>query len=99
MPPRFGNVKTWQIFGVGVLVAIALCGIVAVGFYLCPRKDVFYVRTTAWRMHLDRNLSCEHKQLAIKVELARLWLLFVPPSLAVSFLIVTPWLIASRKAL
>ena len=99
--------KTWQIFGVGVLAAVALwafplyqsfiagvaaitvIGIVAAGFYLCPRKDVFYVRTTVWRMDVDRNLSAEHEQLAVKVELARLWLLFVPTALAVSFLVLT----------
>jgi hypothetical protein len=78
----------YQSFIAGV-AAIAVIGIVAVGFYLCPRKDIFYVRTTVWRMDRDRNLSSEHEQLAIKVELARLWILFVPTSLAVSFLVVT----------
>jgi hypothetical protein len=100
-------VKTWQIFGVGVLAAIALwafplyqsfiagaaattvIGIVAAGFYLCPRTDVFYIRTTVWRMDLDHHLSAEHEQLAVKVEVARLWLLFVPTALAVSFLVIT----------
>jgi hypothetical protein len=40
-------------------------------------------------MDADSNLACEHEQLAVKVELARLWLLFLPTSLAVAFLVVT----------
>jgi hypothetical protein len=100
-------VKTWQIFGVGIVAAfafwsfplyqsvvagVAAIGVVAVvvaGFWLRPRTEVFYVRTTAWRMDTDCNLSCEHEQLAVKVEPVRLWLLFLPTSLAVAFLVVT----------
>jgi hypothetical protein len=100
-------VKTWQIFAVGVLAAIALwffplyqsfiagvaaiavIGVVAAGFYLRPRTEIFYVRTTVWHMDADSNLSSQHEQLAVKVELARLWLLFLPTSLAVAFLVVT----------
>jgi hypothetical protein len=101
------QVKTWQIFGVGIVAALALwflplyesviaglgaiavIGVIGAGFCLRPRTDVFYVRTTVWRMDADGNLSCEHEQLAVKVELARLWLLFLPTSLAVTFLVVT----------
>jgi len=100
-------VKTWQIFGVGLVAAVALwsfplyqsviagvaaiavIGVVGAGFWLHPRTEVFYVRTTVWRIDGDGNLSSEHEQLAVKVEVARLWLLFLPTSLAVAFLVVT----------
>jgi hypothetical protein len=67
-------------------LVVALVGI---GFWLQPRTDVFYIRTTVWRLDPDHNPLCEHEQLAVKVELARLWLLFVPTALAVAFLVVT----------
>jgi len=74
------------IAGVGALVVVAA---VAFGFLLRPRKDVFYVRTTVRFADHDRNLSLEHERLAVKVELARLWLLFLPTFLALAFLVVT----------
>jgi hypothetical protein len=36
----------------------------------------------------DHSLSWEHDRLAVKVELARLWLLFLPTFLALAFLVV-----------
>jgi hypothetical protein len=74
------------IAGVGALAVVA---VVALGFSLRPRKEVFYVRTTVRFADHDRNLCLEHNRLAVKVELARLWLLFVPTFLALAFLIVT----------
>jgi hypothetical protein len=74
------------IAGVGALIVVA---VVAFGFMLRPRKDVFYVRTTVSLADHDRNLCLEHDLVAVKVELARLWLLFVPTFLALAFLIVT----------
>lgn len=71
------------------LAAIAFVGAVAYGFAVQPRKDVFYVRTTTRTRDLDRNLMIDHDQLAVRVEVARLWLLFVPTALAVGFLVVT----------
>jgi hypothetical protein len=71
------------------VAAIAVVAVVGLGFWLRPRTDVFYVRTTTWRTDVDHNLSSEHQQLAVKVEIVRLWLLFLPTSLAVTFLIVT----------
>jgi hypothetical protein len=68
--------------------AIAIVAVVAFGFSLRPRRDVFYVRTTVQVTDLDRNLSVEHDQIAVRVELARLWLLFLPTFLAVAFLVV-----------
>jgi hypothetical protein len=74
---------------VEAVAAIAFVTAVAYGFALHPRKDVFYIRTTARTRDLDHNLMIEHDQLAVRVETARLWLLFVPTALAVAFLVVT----------
>jgi hypothetical protein len=57
---------------------VAIVAVVAFGFSLRPRRDVFYVRTTVKFTDLDRNLSVEHDQIAVRVEMARLWLLFLP---------------------
>jgi hypothetical protein len=46
---------------------------------------VFYVRTTVHRP--VGHWASEHDYLAVKVELTRLWLLFVPTFLAVAFLV------------
>lgn len=69
--------------------AIAFVAAVAYGFALHPRKDVFYIRTTTRMRDLDSNLIIDHDQLAVRVEPARLWLLFVPTALAVGFLVIT----------
>jgi hypothetical protein len=74
---------------VEALAAIAIVTTVAYGFALHPHKDVFYVRTTTNKRDLDRNLMIDHDQLAVRVETARLWLLFIPTALAVAFLVVT----------
>lgn len=71
------------------VAAIAFIGAVAYGFALHPRRDVFYVRTTTSSPDLDRNVLIDHDQLAVRVETARLWLLFLPTALAVAFLVVT----------
>src|SRR5579863_1401510 len=99
--------KSWQIFVVGTLAAVAvfflsaiessLAGIAAIlivgaviaGFCLPPHRDVFYLRTTVEVPDPDYALVVEHDRLAVRVELARLWLLFLPTFLAVAFLIVT----------
>ena len=69
--------------------ALLVVSVVALGFLLRPRRDVFYIRITVWRADLDDNLLVEHDQLAVKAEVARLWLLFLPTSLAAAFLVVT----------
>jgi hypothetical protein len=71
------------------VVAIAIIAAVVLGFLLHPRKEVFYVRTTVRLCDADGNLALEHDYLAVKVELARLWLLFLPTFLAVGFLVVS----------
>jgi len=71
------------------VVALAIVAAVLLGFFLHPRKEVYYVRTTRFLRDPDRNLALEHDYLAVKVELARLWLLFLPTFLALAFLVVS----------
>jgi hypothetical protein len=71
------------------LAAVVMVAAVAVGFLFRPRKDMFYLRTTLILSEPDYRLSVEHDRIAVRVELARLWLLFLPTFAAVAFLIVT----------
>ena len=71
------------------IAALAIVAAVVVGFCLRPRKDVFYLRTTLHVLHRDCAVAVEHDQIAVRVELARLWLLFIPTFAAVAFLLVT----------
>jgi len=68
-------------------IALVIVAAVVVGFLMCPRREVFYVRTTIALILPDRNRALEHDLLAVRVELTRLWLLFVPTFLAVAFLV------------
>jgi hypothetical protein len=71
------------------LAAIAMVAVVVVGFLLRPRKEMFYLRTTLVVSEPDFLLSVEHDRVAVRVELARLWLLFLPTFAAVAFFIIT----------
>jgi len=68
-------------------IAFAMVVGVTTGFLMHPRRDVFYVRTTVRLVDPDRKQFLEHDFLAVRVELVRLWLLFVPTVLAVAFLV------------
>ncbi len=68
--------------------AVIVVGAVALGFFLRPRKEMFVVRITLRIWRADRFVI-EHNQIAVKVELARLWLLFLPTLVAVGFLVAT----------
>jgi len=70
----------------GSLAFVMVVG-VAAGFLMHPRRDVFYVRTTVRLVNPDRQQILERDFLAVRVELVRLWLLFVPTVLAVAFLV------------
>jgi hypothetical protein len=72
-----------------VVLAVALVAAVVLGFLLHPRNDVFYVRTTIGLRDTDRRPILEHDYLAVKVVLARLWLLFLPTLLAIGFLVIS----------
>ena len=69
------------------LAALAMVFIVVLGF-VRPRKDTFYLRTTLVVSEPDYALAVEHDRIAVRVEVARLWLLFVPTFAAIAFLIV-----------
>ena len=69
------------------VVALVIIAAGAAGFLMHPRREVFYVRTSLRLIDADRNQALEHDFLAVKVELVRLWLLFVPTFLAVAFLV------------
>jgi hypothetical protein len=71
------------------LAAILMVASVVAGFLVRPRKDMYRVRTTVLRRGLDGFLTVEHGQIAVRVELARLWLLFVPTFAAIAFLVVS----------
>jgi hypothetical protein len=71
------------------LVAIAIVSAVVFGFCVRPRKEVFYLRATIQVPDPDYAVTMEHHQLAVRVELARLWLLFIATFTAVAFLLVT----------
>lgn len=67
-------------------IALGIVAATVVGFLMHPRREVFYVRTAVRLTDPDRNQTLERDLLAVRVELARLWLLFVPTFLAVALL-------------
>jgi hypothetical protein len=72
---------------IAAMVAIFVVSVVAFGFITRPRTDVFYVTTTIPRV-IDGQFCIEHDCIAVRLEVARLWLLFVPTFCAVAFLAV-----------
>jgi hypothetical protein len=71
------------------VVALAILAAALLGFFLHPRREVFYVRTAVRLWEPDGNVAVEQDYLAVRVELVRLWLLFLPTFLAVGFLVVS----------
>jgi uncharacterized membrane-anchored protein len=69
------------------VIALAIVVAAVVGFLMHPRREVFYLRTTVRLIDADRSQALEHDFLAVRVELVRLWLLFVPTFLAVAVLV------------
>jgi len=76
----------YEAFLEGAIAAVMVTAVLA-GFLMHPRRDVFYVRTALPVMDPGRNKLLEHDLLAVRVELVRLWLLFVPTALAVASLV------------
>jgi len=98
----------YEAFLEGTIAAVMVTAVLA-GFLMHPRRDVFCVRTALPVMDPDRNKFLEHDLLAVRVELVRLWLLFVPTVLAVASLVFLAaggptqfsflnWLFSSRYA-
>jgi hypothetical protein len=71
------------------ILALLLFVAVVLGFLLHPRSDVFYVRTAVPLKDADGNQMLEHDLLAVKVELVRLWVLFIPTVMALAFLVIS----------
>ena len=69
------------------LIALAIVTAAVVGFLMHPRREVFCVRTSVRLVAPDWSQAIEKDLMAVRVELARLWLLFVPTLLAVAFLV------------
>ncbi|MGC1595664.1 MAG: hypothetical protein WA774_09945 [Candidatus Acidiferrales bacterium] len=69
------------------MIAIVIVAAAVVGFAMHPRREVFYVRTSVRLIAADRSQASEKDLLAVRVEVARLWLLFAPTFLAVAFLV------------
>lgn len=91
------------------VIALVIVATAIVGFLMHPRRDVFYIRTAVRLIDPDRNHLLEKDLLAVRVELTRLWLLFVPTLLAVALLVFfaaggpnkfsyTNWVFSSRYA-
>lgn len=76
----------YESFLEGVVAGVMVVAVL-VGFLIYPRREVFYVRTAVTRVDADRKQTVERDSLAVRVELARLWLLFLPTALAVAFLV------------
>lgn len=68
-------------------IALAIVGAALVGFLMHPRREVYYVRTSVRLIDADRRQILEHDFLAVRVELVRLWLLFVPTFLSAAILV------------
>jgi hypothetical protein len=69
------------------VIALGIVVAAVVGFVMHPRRDVFYVRTLVRLIDADRNRAAERDFVAVKVQLVRLWLLFVPTFLSVAVLV------------
>jgi hypothetical protein len=69
----------------GVL-AFVLVATVVLGFSIQPNKEVYYVQTTRRLFEPSGHEALERDFLAVRVELVRLWVLFVPTFLAVAYL-------------
>jgi hypothetical protein len=69
------------------VAAIAFIAAVIAGFMLHPRKDVYYVRTKIRARDRRGQLTKERDVVAVRVELVRLWLLFILTMPAVGLLV------------
>ena len=68
-------------------IALAIVLAAVAGFLMHPRREVYYVRTAVRLIEPDRRQALEHDFLAVRVQLVRLWLLFVPTFLSVAILV------------
>jgi hypothetical protein len=78
----------WEFIVAGV-ISVLIIAAVAFGFILRPSKEVFYLRTTLYKTNADDDFVVEHDRIAVRLEVARLWLLFLPTILGIAFLLIT----------
>jgi hypothetical protein len=71
------------------ILATLLVLAVVIGFALHPTTEIFYIRTTARLREPGGHEVSECDLLAVKVELVRLWLLFLPTFAAVALLVLS----------
>jgi hypothetical protein len=71
------------------VAAVSMIAVVVFGFVLRPRRENFCLRTTLVVTEPDHIVAIDHDQIAVRIELVRLWLLFIPTIIAIAFLIVT----------
>ena len=68
------------------IIAVAIVMAAVAGSLMHPRREVYYVQISMPSTDPSRRHALEQDFLAVKVELVRLWLLFVPTFLAVAVL-------------
>jgi hypothetical protein len=73
---------------IAALSSVVIVAAVVAGFLARPRREVFYVSTITFFDEIDL-LALEHDLIAVRIEVVRLWLLFLLTILAVGFLVVT----------
>lgn len=71
------------------IAALLIIAVVLFGFLARPHRDVFYVQTIVYKLDPDGELCVEHDCIAVRLELARLWLLFAPTFAAVAYFVAT----------
>lgn len=77
----------WEMLVAGVAATASVAGVV-IGFLLRPRTQVFSLETTVVQFD-DDDLVIDHDRIAVRVEVVRLWLLFIPTLAGIGFLLVT----------
>lgn len=82
------SLNAYERFLAGI-AAIFIVAAVITGFCIPPKSEVVYVWLTYYARDLSEPemLNITKQALAVRVELARLWLLFVPTFIAVAFLL------------
>jgi hypothetical protein len=78
----------WEFIVAGA-ISVLIIVVVALGFILRPRNEVFYFRTTLYKTNADGDFFVEHDRIAVRLEVARLWLLFLPTIFGIAFLLIT----------
>jgi hypothetical protein len=71
------------------VIAVAFVAAVIAGFAMQQSKDVYYLKTRTLRPRAGEAATPEHDYVAIRLELVRLWLLFIPTMFAVSFMVIS----------